>query len=104
MGGYHNLDNEEVVFIFLSNQRFIEQYNSIFEQGGLETIADITPDSYIVTFRPFDEEHLMKMLDDKHYKYCVSIHEKLKPIVELIREELPDLYSKVEESFVKYEN
>ena len=104
MGAYHNLDNEEVVFIFLTNKRFLDQYNTIFEHGGLETVADITPDAYIVTFRPFDEEQLMGMLDDKHYKYCMSIHEKLKPIVELIREELPDLYNKVAEAFVKYEN
>ncbi|NBP16058.1 hypothetical protein EBU95_16980 [bacterium] len=103
MGSYHNLDNEEVVFIYLSNRRFIDQYNAIFEQGGLETVADITPDSYIVTFRPFDEEQLLQMMDDTHYKYCLGIDEKLKPIVELIREELPDLYKKVTHSFVKYE-
>jgi hypothetical protein len=38
-------------------------------------------------------------MDDSHYKYCINVDKKLSPIVELIRETLPELYDKVEQSF-----
>jgi hypothetical protein len=38
-------------------------------------------------------------MEDSHYKYCLSVDKKLSPIVELIRETLPELYTKVEKSF-----
>lgn len=99
MGSYHNLDNEEVVFIYIMNKKFIDQYNMIFEAGGVETIADISPAAYVVSFKALDEQDLLNMTSDPHYLYCLSINEKLQPIVELIQEELPELYDKVQKSF-----
>lgn len=99
MSNYHNLDNEEVVFLYLSNKKFIEQYNNIFEHGGIESVVDLSESAYVVGFKQMSEKDLMNLLDDPHYKYCVNVNEKLESIVELIRETLPELYDKVEKSF-----
>ena len=100
MSKYHNLDNEEVVFLYLSNKKFIDQYNTIFENGGIESIMDLSDSAYVVGFKEISEQDLLNLMDDPHYKYCVSVDKKLSPIVELIRETLPELYTKVETSFL----
>jgi hypothetical protein len=56
-----------------------------------------------VSFKEMTEQDLLDLLDDPHYKYCLSVEEKLAPIVELIQEELPELYNKVASSFGKVE-
>lgn len=99
MSKYHNLDNEEVVFLYLSNKKFVEQYDIIFEQGGVESIMDLSDSAYVVGFKQMSEQDLLNLMDDPHYKYCVSVDKKLSPIVELIRETLPELYKMVEKSF-----
>jgi hypothetical protein len=99
MSNYHNLDNEEVVFLYLSNKKFIDQYNTIFENGGIESVVDLSDSAYVVGFKQLSEQDLLNLMDDPHYKYCVNVNEKLEPIVELIRETLPKLYNMVEKSF-----
>ena len=99
MSKYHNLDNEEVIFLYLSNRKFVEQYDIIFEQGGVESVMDLSDSAYVVGFKQMSEQDLMDLMDDPHYKYCLSVDKKLEPIVELIRETLPELYTKVENSF-----
>jgi len=99
MSKYHNLDNEEVVFLYLSNKKFVEQYDIIFEQGGIESIMDLSDSAYVVGFKQMSEQDLLDLMDDSHYKYCINVDKKLSPIVELIRETLPELYDKVEKSF-----
>lgn len=100
MSKYHNLDNEEVVFLYMSNKKFVDQYNIIFEQGGIESVMDLSDSAYVVGFKEISEQDLLDLMDDPHYKYCVSVDTKLSPIVELIRETLPELYTKVEQSFL----
>ena len=100
MSKYHNLDNEEVVFLYMSNKKFVDQYEFIFEQGGIESVMDLSDSAYVVGFKQMSEQDLLDLMDDAHYKYCVSVDKKLSPIVELIRETLPELYSKVEQSFL----
>jgi len=92
MSKYHNLDNEEVVFLYLSNRKFVDQYDIIFEQGGIESIMDLSDSAYVVGFKQMSEQDLLDLMEDPHYKYCVSVDK-------LIRETLPDLYTKVQKSF-----
>jgi hypothetical protein len=101
MSNFHNLGNEEVVFVYLTNKKFIEQYDGIFSNRGVESAVDLSDSAYVVSFREMTEEDLLGLLEDPHYKYCLSVDEKLAPIVEIIQEELPDLYNKVANSFGK---
>jgi hypothetical protein len=84
----------------MSNKKFVDQYNIIFEQGGIESVMDLSDSAYVVGFKEMSEQDLLDLMDDPHYKYCLSVDSKLSPIVELIRETLPELYTKVETSFL----
>jgi hypothetical protein len=101
MSNYHNLDNEEVIFIYLTNRRFVEQYDVIFEQGGIESTVDLSEHAYVVGFKQMSEQDLLDLTQDAHYNYCLSVDSKLGPIVEIIKETLPDLYNKVLKSFTE---
>ncbi len=101
MSNFHNLDNEEVIFVYMTNKKFIEQYEGIFSNRGVESAVDLSDNAYVVSFKEMTEQDLLDLLDDPHYKYCLSVEEKLAPIVELIQEELPELYNKVAASFGK---
>lgn len=101
MSNYHNLSNEEIIFIYLSNEKFLDQYRFIFKDGGLETITDLPENTYIVNFKQFSEEELLELQQDEHYKYCLKVEEKLAPIVEIIEDSFPDLYDKVVACFKK---
>jgi len=103
MGNFHNLDNEEVIFIYLSNQKFITQYDKLFELGGIESVVDISETTLISTFKEFSDQDLLDILENNHYKYCIRVNDKLTPIIELIRESIPGLYEQVESSFQKEE-
>ena len=100
MSNYHNLDNEEVIFIYLTNKKFVDQYDAIFEQGGIESMVDLSEHAYVVGFKQMSEQDLIDLVEDDHYKYCLSVDSKLGPIVEIIRETFPDLYKQVEKSFL----
>lgn len=99
MSGFHNLNNEEVIFIYFLNKSFLAKYEDIFNIGGVEDIISINDNTIINTFKPLDESDMMELVESSHYKYCKSVDEKLTPIVELIRESIPELYDKVKESF-----
>lgn len=103
MGNFHNLDNEEVIFIYITNKKFLDNYDKLFELGGVETVVDLSETTLISTFKEFSEQDLLDILDEPHYKYCQSVNEKLTPIIELIRESIPGLYERVEDSFKKPE-
>lgn len=103
MNGYHGLDNAEVIFVYLSNKKFLDGYAAIFEKGGVESVVDLSESAYVVGFKEMTDKDLMELLEDAHYLYCQSVNAKLEPIVELIREELPELYDKVLDSFGKKE-
>ncbi len=99
MGNFHNLDNEEVLFVYLSNRKFIDKYDKVFEMGGMESSIELDEGSFVTSFREMSDDELYTLMQNPHYQYCVSIEEKLLPIIELIKETLPELYDKVESSF-----
>jgi hypothetical protein len=104
MSGFHNLDNEEVIFVYLANKLFLKKYDLLIEIGGIEDIVPINENTIINTFQPLDEEQMMEVLDGAHYKYCKAVDAKLEPIVEIIRETFPDLYDRVKKSFKNSED
>ena len=99
MSNYHNLDNEEVLFIYFLNKTFVQRYSETLEIGGIEEFVEINENTVINTFKQLTDEALKEMLDSPHYNYCLKIDSKLGPIIELIRDSFPDLYDKVRQSF-----
>ncbi len=97
----HGLTNEEIVFIYKINQKSIDTYNLIVEKQGIYEELEIPEMGYISVFKKMNDEDIEIMMESEHYKMCLQIEEKLAPIVDMIEETLPDVYSKVEDIFKK---
>jgi hypothetical protein len=95
MGQFHNLDNEDVIFVYLSNERFLEEYELLFEAKSVDKISSVNNDTVMFSSITFSDEEIEEIKNRDHYKYCMSVRNKLGPIVEIIKETLPDIYDKV---------
>jgi malonyl CoA-acyl carrier protein transacylase len=95
------LDNREILFIYFSNRRWIDTYEDIFEHKSIEDVMSILDFGQIRVTQPLTDQEMHKMTETEHYKLCNQVHEKLHPVVELIEEADPDLYSEVKDCFNK---
>jgi len=97
---YHNLTNEEIVFMYMFSKSIKEQYETVFELG---TITQIIP-TELGTMKVSTEipsDLISDMLEAKHYILMRSIHDKLKPLYELILDVEPDIITDIKEIFEK---
>ena len=95
----HGLTNEEILFVYMSNKKRIETYSLILEKRGIYNELEIPEVGYVSVFRNMGEEDLAEMLESPHYKLALQIQEKLEPIADMIQENLPEEYEKIDKIF-----
>lgn len=95
---YHNLTNQEIVFLFFISRDIKNQYEEAYSQ---ETVEQKIPTEFgfmsIETIIPKDVKE--EMLKSKHYVYMKSIHKKLLPIYEMIKDVEPESIEELEKLF-----
>lgn len=97
---YHNLTNEEIVFIYLFSKSIKEQYEIVFEN---KSISQNIP-TELGTFKvetAIPNEVVSEMLEAKHYILMKSVYDKLKPLYELISEVEPEVVEEIKIIFEK---
>lgn len=95
---YSNLSNREVLFIFFNNLKWVKRYETIFQDGGVKDHIELPGIGYIKTFEMLTPEEMDDMKEtDKHYLLVMEVHDRLLPIVELIKESMPATYVEVDE-------
>lgn len=97
----NEFNNEEVLFMYFTNKIDLDSYQHVVDTRTVIDIMDIIGLTEIKITEKLNDQDIDEILQTDHYKYCVAVHEKLHPIVELIEEVNPDLYTKVQESFNK---
>lgn len=95
---YHGLSNEEIIFLYLHNKKQLEHLSEILDTGSIETTLSIGIGT-MTAMKLLDEDQVEYLKSHALYQYLVSIHSKLEPIVDMIRDVDPDTYQSVEESF-----
>ena len=89
---FQELTNEEIVFIYLRQEKFIEVHNDLIKQG--EELMQLSPSELDMG----DElliKNLTRMKQSEHIKLLDSINNKLYPIVDLIEDADPRLYQRI---------
>ena len=93
-----NLTNQEIIFMFYTAKTIKEQYESVYKQHMIEQNI---PTQYgimkVETSVP--DKVLDEMLQSDHYLYMKSIHDKLKPVYEIIKDVEPEIAAEVEMIF-----
>lgn len=97
---YHNLTNEEIVFIYLFSKSIKEQYEIVFENKSIsQNIPTELGTVKVETLIP--GEVLSEMLEAKHYLLMKSVYEKLKPLYEIIADVEPEIVEEIKPIFEK---
>lgn len=94
MSNTYGLDNKEIVYLYLQNKKLADFIDNLmqegYEKGSLTfDIGDIILSSDITS------AELMEILNIKKVKMAMSINDKLEPIVDMIKNTLPELYQEV---------
>lgn len=99
----NELSNEEVLFMYFSNRKWLTTYEEIFEHKSTEETLEILDFGRVTVTRYIADEDVEKLKESKHYKYAIGIQEKLGPIVDMIEDIDISLYEKVKTCFDKIE-
>jgi hypothetical protein len=99
----NELNNEEVLFLYFSNRKWVDTYDDIFEHKSIEDRLEILDFGQVTVTRYLHEEDIDEMVKRDHYKYCTGINDKLAPIVDIIEEADSVLYKSVKDCFEKAE-
>lgn len=97
---YHNLTNEEIVFIYLFSKSIKDQYEKVFEK---KVISQNIPTKFgtIEVDTEVPSEVISEMLDTKHYILMRSICSKLLPLFEIIEDVEPEIVNEIKTIFEK---
>jgi hypothetical protein len=87
---YHNLTNEEIVFLYKVAQSITRQYEEVYKAKVLQQRVP-TEMGVINVETPIPEELIDEMLQGKHYQFMKSIRDKLQTLTELIVEAQPEV-------------
>jgi hypothetical protein len=93
-----NLTNQEIIFLFFTAKTIKEQYEKVYEDHKVDQKIP-TKHGIINVETEVPEKVLDEMLQSNHYLYMKSIHDKLKPVYEIIKDVQPELAEEVEMIF-----
>ena len=91
---YHNLSNEEIVFLYKVADTITRQYQDVYNARVLQQRIP-TEMGVISVDTPIPQDLIDDMLRGKHYLFMKSIRDKLKPLTELILEAEPEILDSV---------
>lgn len=93
-----NLTNQEIIFMFFTAKTIKEQYETVYEEHKVDQKIP-TKYGVVNVETEVPEKVLNEMLQSEHYLYMKSIHDKLKPVYEIIKDVEPELAKEVEMVF-----
>lgn len=91
---YHNLSNEEIVFLYKVADSIVRQYQDVYDARVLQQRIP-TEMGLINVDTPIPQDMIEDLLRGKHYLFMKSIRDKLKPLTELIIEAQPEILESV---------
>lgn len=92
---FDELNNEELVFIYLLTSDMLKSYEKVLEDKGIYHEVE-SPMGKLKVFQEFTDEDMEKLNNSYKVKIFKSITSKLTPIVELIADADPDFIDTVE--------
>ena len=100
---YHNLTNEEIVFLYYVSTSVISQYEETFDDQSITQTLPTELGSMEVTI-DLPEDIIKEIKESEHYKIMKQVSLKLKPIYDLIKDAEPELVQRIDELFTKKQN
>lgn len=97
------LSNEEVLFMYFSNRKWLDVYEDIFKYRELNDRLDILDVGFVTVTQKLEDSDIERISESRHYKLASNVEIKLYPLVDMIQEADANLYNSVVECFKKAE-
>lgn len=97
---YHNLTNEEIIFLYNVAASVVTQYDETFDEKSITQTLPTELGSVEVTIG-LPAEFLQEIRESKHYTIMKQVYIRLKPLYELIKEAEPELVEEIDSLFTK---
>jgi len=97
------LTNEEVLFMYFSNRKWLDVYEDIFKYKEINDRLDILDVGFVTVTEKLQDSDIERIKKSHHYKLASSVEIKLYPLVDMIQEADADLYNSVIDCFEKAE-
>jgi len=97
---YHNLTNEEIIFLYYVSSSVVIQYEETFSDESIVQTLPTEIGSVEVKIE-LPKDFIDEIKNSKHYIIMKQIYLKLKPIYELIKDAEPELVESIDELFTK---
>ena len=78
--------NEELIFIYLRQERFLEIHEDVMADAKTQGMLGMLE---------IDTEKYLRLKNAPHIIMLEQINNKLRPIVELIQDSMPDMYNDI---------
>jgi hypothetical protein len=78
--------NEELIFIYLRQERFLEIHQDVMADAKTQGMLGMLE---------IDTEKYLRLKNAPHIIMLEQINNKLRPIVELIQDSMPDMYNDI---------
>jgi len=98
-----DLSNEEVLFMYFSNRKWLDTYEDIFKHGSIEDVMNILDFGEIRVSQSVTDEDIDRIKNSYHYKLALAVEFKLYPLVDMIRDADGNLYQSIVDCFNKAE-
>ena len=99
----NELSNEQVLFLYFTNRKWIEIYHEVSEDRKIIDTLDILDFGNVTVTRFLNDEDITSMETSDHFRLTNVINDKLGPLVDLIEDADPELFEKVKSYFEKIE-
>src|ERR1035437_7008367 len=93
--GYSNLNNEQIMFLYLLNKGYYDHYVGIIERGGLLRSVSNPFGKSVEVFDRLPPDKLEEMKKDPMYTAVRQVNEKLEPLVDIIKSSMEDEYEQI---------
>lgn len=94
---FHDLSNENIVFLYLENKESLKQFEKVINDKGIRTEINIPLFGKQTHVHAIDDTILSEMKSSESLKQIREINKVLEPIVLLIEGSDPDLYKRIED-------
>ena len=91
MSNTYGLDNKEIVYLYLQNKKLADFVNDLVQEGYQKGRLSFDLGDMILS-SDIPSSELMEIMDIKKVKIAMSINDKLEPIVEMIKNTIPEVY------------
>jgi hypothetical protein len=97
---YHNLTNEEIVFLYYIASSVTKQYENTYDDKSItQSLISDDEETVIEITTELPGELLDEILSSKHYTLMKDVMLKLKPLADIIRDVEPELVAEIESLF-----